>query len=670
MNGSTTRLQSLVTTMAAAALAAAVASAQSGSSDARRGTDPAERFVQRVGTGLQVGNAPFRVVGASNYYLMYKSPFMVDAVLEDAAASGFNVIRMWGSLEIGHEDGSDSVHGKGDGLVYFQYWDGSAPAFNDGADGLQRLDYVVYRAGQLGIRLAIPLVNNWNDFGGMDQYVRWRGGRYHDDFYTDPVIREWYKNWIAHLLHRKNVYTGVAYKDDPTILMWELANEPRCLSAGAYPRSPMCRTQTITDWAADVSAYVKGLDPNHLLSAGDEGFYCIPGARDWTENCGEGVDTLALAALPDIDVASFHLYPDSWGKTPSWGTEWIRRHLRDRRPLRDRAYLGEFGLADKAIRNPVYKEWTDAVIENGGAGALYWMLAAEQDNEVLYPDFDGFTVYCPSPVCATMSNFGRLLLHGVPPVFPPVADHDSGEAAFGSSVTLPVTANDVTYRNVPLLHDSVDLDPGVDGQQTSLVTAAGSFLLEPGGRVAFMPAAGFSGPAVASYDVQDATRARSNVATIGVLVAPDPAGALTLFSFETDTQGWAPAAWQPDAGTVAQSTGFATDGAYGLQITTTREGWFGVVLAPAPADLEGRARLKVDVRATAAPTSINVALQVGNGWTWCEGAWGWIEPDSTATFEADLTALGCGTPDLDVVQAIYVFLSAGGTFHLDYVRAE
>ena len=33
---------------------------------------------------------------------------------------------------------------------------------------------MIARAGELGLKLVIPFVNNWNDFGGMDQYVRWR----------------------------------------------------------------------------------------------------------------------------------------------------------------------------------------------------------------------------------------------------------------------------------------------------------------------------------------------------------------------------------------------------------------------------------------------------------------------------------------------------------------
>lgn len=39
-------------------------------------------------------------------------------------------------------------------------------------------------------------------------------------------------------------------------------------------------------------------------------------------------------------------------------------------------------------------------------GALFWILSGKQDDGTLYPDYDGFTVYCPSPVCTTIANFG------------------------------------------------------------------------------------------------------------------------------------------------------------------------------------------------------------------------------------------------------------------------
>ena len=133
----------------------------------------------------------------------------------------------------------------------------------------------------------------------------------------------------------------------------------------------------------------KSIDDKHLVSVGDEGFYCVPNPTDWTENCGEGVDTLAFASLENIDVMSFHLYPDLWGKDVAWGVQWIQRHFQDARALDKPAMLGEFGLHDKSMRNPNYRTWTDTAFSSGGAGALYWILSGKQDDGTLYPDFDG-----------------------------------------------------------------------------------------------------------------------------------------------------------------------------------------------------------------------------------------------------------------------------------------
>lgn len=629
-------------------------------------------YVRRVGRSFQLSGRPFRPVGASNYYLMYKSPAMVDSLLNTAATSGFNTVRMQGTIVIGNQDGSNSIHGKADG-VYFQYWDGTRPAFNDGADGLRHLDYVVYKAGQLGLKLIIPLVNNWNDFGGMDQYVRWRGGKYHDDFYTDSQIRRWYKDWLSHLLNRVNTYTGIPYKDDATIMTWELANEPRCRSgsSSAYPRSPSCTSRTLIDWADDVSAYLKSIDSQHLVSVGDEGFYCIAGATDWTEDCSEGVDTLALADLPYVDVMSLHMYPDNWEKSVAWGTAWIQRHIRDARSIHERVILGEFGVHDKATRNPIYKEWTDAVLASDGGGALYWMLSDKQDDGTLYPDYDGYTVYCPTPVCTTFSHFAAMMKLQRPIPFPPVADHDTETVEFNTSATLAATANDVSYAPARLLLDSIDLDPATPGQQLEHVSAAGTFKLISAGIVTFTPASMFSGEAVATYVVRAAADRVSNPATLTVVVKPDPKAPIKLFSFETGTEGWAAGSWQMTAGTVAPSSTFATDGTHSLQISTMDGGWFGLNLAAA-VDLGSKTHLKLDVKTTAISTSQNVALQVGSSFTWCESGWGFLGAGTTSTVDVDLPKLkrSCGVADLSEVRALYVFFSGGGVFYLDNVRAE
>jgi mannan endo-1,4-beta-mannosidase len=625
-------------------------------------------FVKQTGPELKMGGRLFRFAGSNNYYLIYKSKFMVDEVLNAAAAQGFRVMRVWGAIDIGNQDGSNSIRGKADG-VYTQYWDGSAPAFNDGDDGLKHLDYVIDKAGQLGIKLVIPFVNNWNDFGGMDQYVRWRGGQYHDDFYTDPMIRTWYKNWIAHLLERTNTYNGLKYKNDPTIMTWELGNEPRCLSAGAYPRSPNCTTQTLIAWADEMSTYIKSIDDKHLVSVGDEGFYCVPNPTDWTENCGEGVDTLAFTALENIDVMSFHLYPDSWGKDVAWGTAWIQRHFQDARALDKPAMLGEFGLLNKSMRNPNYKTWTDTVLTSGGAGALYWILSGKQDDGSLYPDYDGYTVYCPSPVCTTLSNFGAMMKANRQLVFAPVADVDTAVTEYNTPVSLNPIANDIAYGGASLLPSSLDLDPATAGQQTTATVAGGTFVTSPNGTVTLTPSDGFSGKAEVSYTVKDSTNRTSNAAGIAVTVKPNPTAAIQLASFETGTEGWASANWQANAGTVQQSNEYASQGSYSLKVVTADGGWFGTNFG-VPINLTGKTHIKFEIKTLAAGTSQNAAIQVGAGWEWCQGSWGWINPETTTTVDIDLLNLSCASPNLSQVNSIYIWFSGGGTFYLDNVRAE
>jgi mannan endo-1,4-beta-mannosidase len=237
-------------------------------------------------------------------------------------------------------------------------------------------------------------------------------------------------------------------------------------------------------------------------------------------------------------------------------------------------------------------------------------------------------------------------------------------------VTLHATANDITYWWVPLLENELDLDPAAPGQQTEYTTGGGTFTLLSGGGVLFTPAPDFHGRAMASYVVPDAWHRPSNSANLSVTVQPLPSAVLKLFSFESGTEGWAPASWQTNAGSVSQSGAFATDGAASLQVDTADGGWFGVVLAPSPLDLAPRTHLKYDIQTTGTGTSVNAALQLTDGWLWCQGPWGWAGAGTTATVDLDLTNLSCGVTDVAKVQAIYIWFQAGGTFYLDNVRAE
>ena len=373
-------------------------------------------FVQTDGTQFLLDGSTFYYAGTNNYYLNFKPQYEVDQVMEDAAAMGLKVIRTWGNLDAGvktdkvNKDGytvfTDSVDGSGEKEgVYYQYFDADLgrPVVNEGKDGLQKLDYAIYKAEQEGVRLLITFTNNWEAFGGMNQYVKWaklagENVTGHDDFYTNETIKGWYKDYIKTLLNHENVYTGVKYKDDPTIFSWELANEPRCESDAG------CENHVVENWASEMSDYVKSIDSNHMLAVGDEGFYNY-GYNDFPEgdhkyvyHGSSGMDWLSLTNLPNIDYGTIHVYCDQWGLTKEQGNFWFKKHGEDAAAMNKPVIVEEFGWKDKSERADVYNEWFDIFEGNTYegveyAGTNYWMLASLTGDGTLYQDYDGYTVY-------------------------------------------------------------------------------------------------------------------------------------------------------------------------------------------------------------------------------------------------------------------------------------
>jgi hypothetical protein len=93
----------------------------------------------------------------------------------------------------------------------------------------------------------------------MDAYVREFGvHKKHDEFYTDMYIRQQFYNYVKFVVSR--------YVGDPTIIGWELANDARCNST--LVASDQCNTNVVTQWHAEVSEFVRSVDPNHLVSSG------------------------------------------------------------------------------------------------------------------------------------------------------------------------------------------------------------------------------------------------------------------------------------------------------------------------------------------------------------------------------------------------------------------
>jgi mannan endo-1,4-beta-mannosidase len=105
-----------------------------------------------------------------------------------------------------------------------------------------------------------------NDYGGMDVYVRqWGSDLHHDEFYVNDKILQMFKNYTTQVITR--------YINSPAIFSWEIANDPRCNSS--IPSRAGCTTQTVTKWTATMSDHVRSVDPNHLVSSGNAGFYCL-----------------------------------------------------------------------------------------------------------------------------------------------------------------------------------------------------------------------------------------------------------------------------------------------------------------------------------------------------------------------------------------------------------
>jgi mannan endo-1,4-beta-mannosidase len=386
---------------------------------------------------FELDGEPFCFAGANNYYLGYAPQPMVDDVLESARALGVRVVRTWGFIDRGSLDGRvRSVDGDGTKRgFYFQAWDPRAQRalYNDGANGLQGLDYALAKAGQLGLKVVLVLTNNWHDFGGMDQYLSWFGLTAHSDFYRDPRVRTAYKAYLEHLALRVNSITNRAYREDPTIFAWELANEPR----GSVGTS----SSVVTRWASEMSSYLKSIDPNHMVAVGDEGF--LDGESEhWTYHADNGIDHRALTALPNIDYGTYHLYPETWGTGFGWSERWLDDHLRVARELGKPSVLEEYGLTvtrdalgrvsdGLPLRLESYRAWNERVLERGGNAAMFWLLVGrDSEHGGVYRDYDRFSVYRGDETAELLSRFARRFATNAPACASAGAASDRAPSAF------------------------------------------------------------------------------------------------------------------------------------------------------------------------------------------------------------------------------------------------
>ncbi len=315
---------------------------------------------------------PFRATGTNLYYLQQvltyaqqdtdgKLHAAVTEVLDDLVCLSLPVARIWGFND--SSDRSSIRKGPHD----FQ------------EAGLRGLDQAIWEAKRRGIRVVVPLVNNWADYGGLPAYAAWASKEDgitlgHDDFFSDARMKQWWKDYVVLLADRVNTFTGVAYRDEPAILAWEIGNEFRCTT---------CRgTTRVVDTVRELADFLRQIMPHHLIADGGEGFDDRPGAylglsNDYPIRGDEGTSFSKLAALPELDMVSYHLYPKSYGLESPRDTEiWIQRHQAIASVYGKVAYLGECGyVASDAERARSYDAWLRQLFdESGGPLGLMWQL--------------------------------------------------------------------------------------------------------------------------------------------------------------------------------------------------------------------------------------------------------------------------------------------------------
>ena len=175
------------------------------------------------------------------------------------------------------------------------------------------LDRFLVELGKRDMQAVLYINNSWEWSGGYGQYLEWATGektliplidgywpfmQQMRGFQTCTEAQELYFNHLKNIVGRTNTITGKHYSADPAIFAWQLGNEPRCFSD-----DPEIRDGFI-GWMTKAAAIVKELDPNHLLSTGNEG---LMGSEEDIELVRR------INSIPGIDYMTIHIWPYNWG---------------------------------------------------------------------------------------------------------------------------------------------------------------------------------------------------------------------------------------------------------------------------------------------------------------------------------------------------------------------
>jgi hypothetical protein len=124
-----------------------------------------------------------------------------------------------------------------------------------------------------------------------------------------------------------------------------------------------------------MSAYLKSLDPNHLVAPGAWGYRSSSERREW----------LADHAIPTIDYCDVHNYPrddhDSFVDSPAALRQFIENRAAASFSLGKPMVLGEFGMGVDGHNGASQAEWYQALFEGsaraGVGGVMFWILTPD-----------------------------------------------------------------------------------------------------------------------------------------------------------------------------------------------------------------------------------------------------------------------------------------------------
>ena len=377
-------------------------------------------FVQAHDQSFYLDGKPFRYLGGNNYPLVQHdySADQLDSFFAQCRRCGLLVVRTWAFNRRvpATSAGGDFICLEGDHLRY-----------NEAT--FQFLDRVLARARAAGIKLILVLQDN--NGGHKAEWCRWSNllhgtacdTKVGDDFHTDPSVQADFQDYIRRFVTRVNTCDGLLYRDDPTIFAWELINEGRYTGndnalGDDHPGTlASSRVVAMTRWYAATSAFLKGLDPHHLVGTGSISQYADYTPDDPVHNgTYYGLDYRAQHALPDIDYFDFHFYPyrdppafglraygqNALGNSSAQPTEagllaQLRQFISDAHAAGKPVTIGEYGVdrRDTSTSDPFmaypratnFARFVSAWFAAGGDGFTIWHFSnlLDDNNYTVFP---------------------------------------------------------------------------------------------------------------------------------------------------------------------------------------------------------------------------------------------------------------------------------------------